>query len=157
MKILSLNVKSSQLSKINPKVKLRRMGKKEKGLFAVKDIRKGEIITISGGIIIPLNIVKKLPKDLIHFAYHVENGFFQVPFTKQNITPDWYMNHSCKPNANGLTNIECAITIKAMRHIKAGEEILYDYGEDQGNSKYRPFRKFNCRCGSENCRKIIRY
>jgi len=146
-----------KLSYINPKVKLLnngRGGKKEKGLFAVKDIKKGEIITISAGIGLPEKIVKRLPKSVHKYCYYMENGFFYCSLSKDKISADWFMNHSCHPNAGGVKE---AFTARALRDIKKGEEITYNYMEDYKFWRYRPFRKFKCYCGFKNCKKTIKY
>ena len=52
-----------------------------------------------------------------------------------------YNNHSCNPNC-GLRG---EITFVAMKDINKDEESFID------NEDYR----FNCTCGSENCRKVI--
>ena len=144
----------SKLSYINPKIRLRKTEKKGKGLFAVKNIKKGEILTISAGIGVPQKMIKKLPKGLRSYCFYIENGWFYCPFGNSRLSADWFLNHSCRPNAGGVRN---AFTIKALKNIKADEEITYDYSEDYKFWRYQPLRRFKCRCGAENCRKIIRY
>lgn len=56
-----------------------------------------------------------------------------------------YINHSCDPNAETL-NDKNHIWIVAIKDIKKGEEITYDYGYDLENYKDHP-----CYCGSKNC------
>ena len=57
-----------------------------------------------------------------------------------------FINHSCDPNCE-TEEIRGRVWIRAIRNIKAGEEITYDYclydgGEDQAL----------CNCGATNCR-----
>ena len=56
-----------------------------------------------------------------------------------------YINHSCIPNceAGGPGK---RIYISARRHIKAGEELTYDYGDEYFNKHIKPK---GCRC--EKC------
>lgn len=54
-------------------------------------------------------------------------------------------NHSCDPNAEPDI-IDGRIWLIALREIKKGEEIVYDYGFDLSHWREHP-----CRCGSKNC------
>ena len=55
-----------------------------------------------------------------------------------------YINHSCRPNAKAfVSHDEKRITIEAIRPIKAGEEITYDYGKEYFEEYIRPA---GCRC-----------
>ena len=59
------------------------------------------------------------------------------------------MNHSCDPNIW----LDDALTFTAMRDIKPGEELCYDYAmTDKG--QYRPM---TCHCGSQICRGVIKH
>ena len=57
-----------------------------------------------------------------------------------------FVNHSCDPNS-----ISTEIGDVAKRDIKEGEEITVDYSNEVVGIINVP-----CRCGSQNCRKIIR-
>lgn len=62
-------------------------------------------------------------------------------------TPPWmYFNHSCDPNAGIKNNRD----IVAMRPIRKGEEIVFDYAMNNIDDW-----TMECNCGSKNCRKII--
>ncbi len=56
-----------------------------------------------------------------------------------------FINHSCDPNCE-TEEIDERVWITAIRDIKAGEELTYDYllydGDDEAP----------CHCGSPNCR-----
>lgn len=115
---------------------------KGKGIYAVCDFKKGEIIYQLRG-------KKAHFKDL---CFNVKN------FKKQICNPlqisrniylnlDYFsilFNHSCNPNA-GIKNKS---TLFALRNIKKGEEITYDYSTTIDES-------FICKCGSKNCRGAI--
>jgi len=60
--------------------------------------------------------------------------------------PARYVNHSC--DANTYADNFCDI---ANRDIKKGEEITGDYAEED-----IPGQSFECKCGSKNCRRIIK-
>ena len=56
-----------------------------------------------------------------------------------------YINHSCDPNCETLQTHH-AIWIIALRAIKEGEELTYNYG--YGIDDYE---QYPCTCGSEHC------
>ena len=56
-----------------------------------------------------------------------------------------YINHSCEPNCEAV-NIRGHVWITALRDIKAGEELVYNYGYALEDYKDHP-----CRCGSSRC------
>ena len=56
-----------------------------------------------------------------------------------------YINHSCDPNCE-TDIIKGRIWISAIKDIKKGEELSYDYGYDMYSFEDHP-----CRCGSKNC------
>ncbi len=63
-----------------------------------------------------------------------------------------YFNHSCAPNCEAVLEAG-RIYIEALRPIKPGEELTYDYQLDH----LEPFdpeaaQHYACRCGATNCR-----
>ncbi|MFA6304696.1 MAG: SET domain-containing protein-lysine N-methyltransferase [Patescibacteria group bacterium] len=54
------------------------------------------------------------------------------------------INHSCDPNS-AIVGIN---TLVALKDIKKGEELTYDYSTTIDES-------FNCKCGSKKCRKAV--
>lgn len=56
-----------------------------------------------------------------------------------------YINHSCEPNCE-TDIIRGKIWIVALRDIKKGKEITYNYGYDLDSYKDHP-----CECGSKKC------
>jgi len=55
------------------------------------------------------------------------------------------INHSCDPNCE-IDIIKDHIWIIALRKIKKGEELTYNYGFDLEDFEDHP-----CRCGAKNC------
>lgn len=108
-----------------------------KGVFARRNIGKGELILKRGG-----KIIKVSP------SAYIQGHWFPIGKNKYLLSepPAKYLNHSCNPNAG----IKGTKDLVAMRDIKKGEEITYDYamvGADDWTLK--------CRCGEPGCRKII--
>ncbi len=56
-----------------------------------------------------------------------------------------WINHSCKPNCE-TEIINGHIWIVALRDIKKGEELSYDYGYSLDDFEEHP-----CKCGCKNC------
>tara|TARA_X000000368_G_C23054332_1_gene723128 strand:+ start:3692 stop:4219 length:528 start_codon:yes stop_codon:yes gene_type:complete len=56
-----------------------------------------------------------------------------------------FINHSCDPNCE-TDIIRGRIWISAIKDIKKGDELTYDYGYDMYSFEEHP-----CRCGSKNC------
>ena len=59
--------------------------------------------------------------------------------------PARFINHSCSPNCEAQSE-EDRIWIVALRDIKAGEELGFNYGYDLEDYLEHP-----CRCGAKNC------
>lgn len=123
-----------------------------KGVFAKELIKKGEVIAVWGGDIITereLNsLYKKGIKNICHYVTQIADGFYLVSDRNgEFLEDDDFFNHSCDPNAG----IKGHIIMVAMRNIKPGEEITYDYAMTDVGLNYR----FRCKCGKENCRRII--
>lgn len=61
-------------------------------------------------------------------------------------------NHSCNPN----TGVRGVNTLIALRGIKPGEEITYDYSTVVGRSEpHESNWVLRCRCNADSCRKRI--
>lgn len=111
------------------------------GVFAIQPIKKGELIAIFGGAVMEWDTFKSLPDQLQSLSLQVEEDLYLVPET---IGQGDYFNHSCNANA-GLVG---QITLYALRDIKAGEQVCFDYAM----SDCSPYDEFDCQCGAHNCR-----
>tara|TARA_Y100000310_G_C20469626_1_gene709317 strand:- start:166 stop:651 length:486 start_codon:yes stop_codon:yes gene_type:complete len=129
------------------KVTVKDAGGKGRGLFAAKDIKKGEKILYFSGEVLEV-------KEGEESTYSADVRDHWHPMDKKGdvfvyISPasPWkYMNHSCEPNA-GLKNDRDLI---AMEQIKEGAEITIDY-----STLFFEGWHMECKCGSEHCRKSI--
>lgn len=66
-----------------------------------------------------------------------------------------YINHSCTPNSESdLKNRR--IYIFAVKNIKAGEEITYDYGEEFFDKHIRPTGCLCAKCNARAKRQLAR-
>lgn len=59
--------------------------------------------------------------------------------------PARFVNHSCAPNCE-TEDDEGRIWVVALRDIRAGEELTYNYNFDLAE-----FREHRCECRAENC------
>lgn len=127
------------------------------GLFATTAIKKGTVV--DGGItkkqhehVVPWsqlngqsNLIKRLVKD---FCIGIPKGFRPPPDNNFNRLPiSWYINHSCDGNIGFNDNGD----FTAIKNIKRGEELTYDYGLAESNPRF----KMTCHCGTKKCRRII--
>jgi uncharacterized protein len=118
-----------------------------RGIFAIRDIRKGELIAIfKGGT---KKVIIRSKRDSENFVgthlLGLNKNLWLVP---KKIDPLYYVNHSCNPNSG----IKGAVRLYSMRKIKKGEEITFDYSTTEGDI----FWEMKCNCGILGCRKIIR-
>lgn len=60
-----------------------------------------------------------------------------------------FINHSCDPNCE-TEEIDGRVWIMAVRNIREGEELTYDYYLYDGDED-----EARCNCGSRNCRKSM--
>jgi hypothetical protein len=114
------------------------------GIFSLEPIRKGELIAVFGGVVYEWDAFIHLSERDRSLCIQVEDRLFLVP---RPIGEGDYVNHSCNPNA-GLSG---QIGLVAMRDIKVGEEVCFDYAM----SDTMPYDEFECGCGQPNCRRHI--
>lgn len=126
-----------------------------KGVFALQDIAEGETLIEYVGQIISWSEAQKRhphdPADPNHtFYFHLDETRVIDALVGGNSSR--WINHACTPNCEADEQ-NGRIFIKALRNIRAGEELHYDYGLiiDQ---RYTPKLKaeYPCWCGSKNCR-----
>ncbi len=111
------------------------------GIYSLEPILKGELAAVFGGVVYEWDAFIHLPDLERSLCLQVEDRHFLVP---RPIGEGDYVNHSCNPNA-GLSG---QIGLVAMRDIKIGEEVCFDYAM----CDTLPYDEFNCGCGSANCR-----
>ena len=117
------------------------------GLYASQDIKKGtRIIEYKGKIITSKQseVNPKYDNSKAIYLFNINKKYDLDGDFKFNTAR--LINHSCDPNCEVLGK-GLKIWIYAMRDIKRGEELSYDYGF----SFDKDFRQYPCRCGSKNC------
>lgn len=109
------------------------------GLFARTDIKKGEfIIEYTGEHISEEEADRRGGMYLFSLG---EDGVIDGR-GRENLAR--YVNHACRPNCEAEHNEEDGrVRIYAIRSIKAGEELTYDYGREFFDEHIKPK---GCRC-----------
>ena len=133
---------------LNPKLEIKKSQIEGNGVFAKRDIGKDEVLAIFGGYIISIKELVKLPKCIQDEGLQIDKNFVLGVKKKSEMEDCSFFNHCCDPNAG----FRGQITLVALRNIKKGEEITFDYAMDLYNVKSY---KLKCHCGSTNCRGAI--
>lgn len=97
------------------------------GLFATRPIKKRTRIAEYKGPILATDEAEKAERRGNRYLYEVSKNRTIDGTPRSNLAR--YANHSCNPNAESVI-WRGRVFIKALRDIKPGEEIVYDYGTD---------------------------
>jgi SET domain-containing protein len=117
------------------------------GLFAKSDIKKGEkVIEYKGRKLTHKQVEEndRFDNSKAIYLFTLNERYVLDGDTKTNTAK--YINHSCDPNCE-VDIIKGKIWIIAIKDIKKGDELSYDYGFGYDAD----FRQFPCKCGSKNC------
>ncbi|MFH1409655.1 MAG: SET domain-containing protein-lysine N-methyltransferase [Nanoarchaeota archaeon] len=138
----------------SPYLILRQSRVHHKGIFAKKFIPKGkELIEYVGRKISKKEGDRIADEHIENNKNDPTNGKVYVFELNKRYDLDgnvpWntarFINHSCDPNCE-VVDIKSHLWITAIRDIKKGEELYYNYGYDLEDYQDHP-----CRCGSEKC------
>src|SRR5690606_10498552 len=110
-------------------------------IFAIEPIKKVESIAVFVGVIYEWADYINFPEREKMLCIQVEERHVLLPHA---FSEGDYVNHSCNPNA-GLSG---QIGLGAMRDIKVGEEVCFDYAM----SDTMDYDAFDCLCGAPTCR-----
>lgn len=124
------------------KVVVKKTSNQGLGVFALDDINKDEVIAMFDGDI--------YDKDFDGWTDEILDHVIQFAPLKWRDSKGIArrLNHSCEPNCG----IKDLFKIVAMRDIKKGEELTWDYEMTEKNEFGW---RMKCRCGTESCRKSI--
>ena len=114
-----------------------------RGLFAVAQIARDEIVAIKGGHIVDTTTLLSLPDRLRNSEIQIADEFHLVALDQAEYEPVMlFLNHSCEPNVGFAGNV----VVVAMRDIGAGEELTTDYALFDDYDGEMP-----CHCESATC------
>ena len=140
------------------RIQTRRSGVHGKGVFALGNLAEGEtLIEYIGEVITWKEALRRHPHDPTDpnhtFYFHIDEK--HVIDAKVGGNSSRWINHSCKPNCEADEN-DGRVFIKALRNIKAGEELFYDYGliiDSPYTAKL--LAEYPCWCGAKKCRATL--
>jgi uncharacterized protein len=115
------------------------------GLFATRAIKKRSRIAEYKGRLLDTQEAARLERRGNRYLYEINSRWTINGTPRSNIAR--YANHSCNPNADTIA-VKRRVFIIAMRNIKPGEEITYDYGTDYLKNV---IGRSYCQCG--RCRR----
>ncbi len=125
------------------------------GVFAARRIRKGtRIVEYLGERISHREADRryegKSSRDSHTFLFVVDRSV--VIDAGANGNEARFINHSCKPNCESVTD-ERRVFIEAIRTIQPGEELGYDYAISRDRDDPPDIDAvFACRCSAKDCR-----
>ena len=112
----------------NVVIKKSKIGQFDKGVFAAKDFKKGEIVVRYHLKPLTLKDFQNLSPDEKKFVHMNKSHLYLYSL------PERYVNHSSTPNTSQDLTKKCDI---ATRGIKKGEEITTDSTKDDSRSVER--------------------
>ncbi|KAK8354946.1 hypothetical protein V6Z12_A05G254000 [Gossypium hirsutum] len=135
-----------------------RFGRKGFGLRMLENISAGQFLIEYVGEVLHMQAYEARQKEYAsrgqrHFYFMTLNGSEVIDaYVKGNLGR--FINHSCDPNCRTekwMVNGEICIGLFALRDIKKGEEITFDY------NYVRVFGAAakKCHCGSSHCRGYV--
>jgi hypothetical protein len=110
------------------------------GLFATADIAKGEFIIAYQGRRISHAQAERLEARGSRYVFEINSRWSLDGSSRRNIAR--YANHSCRPNAESDVVMGNMI-LRAIKAIRPGDEITYDYGEEYFDLFIAPV---GCKC-----------
>tara|TARA_S200000501_G_C20868578_1_gene763193 strand:- start:4878 stop:5324 length:447 start_codon:yes stop_codon:yes gene_type:complete len=127
--------------------KIKKSNIDNRGLYASKNIKdRTRIIEYKGKILTKKQVEKnsKFDNEKAIYLFNINkkydlDGDFKYNFAR-------LINHSCEPNCE-VYGTGLKVWVYAIRNIKKGEELTYDYGFafDQD------YKDFPCKCRSKKC------
>src|SRR5277367_6510928 len=125
------------------------------GVFAARRIRKGTTVIEYLGDRVSHKVADaryedKDPDDNHTFLFTIDAK--TVIDAGVNGNEARYVNHGCDPNCQSV-NFKKRIFIEALRTIRPGEELAYDYQiQRDADDPHDIEAIFACRCGAQRCR-----
>jgi hypothetical protein len=112
------------------------------GAFATRGIKKGEYIYTFEGIPVSFEQSVAFGKDECYSLQIGKREYIHLD------APGKYINHSCDPNCGVTPELE----LIALKNIEPGEQLFFDYSTTMLERHWT----MPCKCGSYNCRGIIK-
>ena len=128
----------------SPKIEVREDTLTGRGVVAIADIAKDEIVAIKAGNIITRAELEQATQAAGDMALQIDDDFYLAPRTADDVEDmSVFINHSCDPNVG----FRGQVVYVAMRDISAGEELCHDYSMERSDNYL-----LDCHCESALCR-----
>ena len=127
--------------------KIKKSNIDNRGVYAAQNIKAGKIIIYYKGKIITKKETEKNPKydnDKAIYLFNLNSRYDLDGDFQDNDAR--LINHTCNPNCE-VAGKGLKLWIFALRDIKKGEELSYDYGFGFDED----FKQFPCKCRAKNC------
>ena len=131
--------------------KIKKSNIDNRGLYASQDIKDGaKIIEYKGKILTKKQVEEnsKFDNEKAIYLFNINKKYDLDGDFKYNIAR--LINHSCDPNCE-VFGTGLKVWVYAIKDIKKGEELSYDYGFGFDEN----YKDYPCKCGSKNCCKYI--
>ena len=128
----------------SPRIEVRENTLAGRGVVAIADIAKDEIVAIKAGNIITRAEIEQATSAAGDMALQIDDDFYLAPRTADDVDEmSVFINHSCDPNVG----FRGQVVYVAMRDIRAGEELCHDYAMERSDDYV-----LDCHCASALCR-----
>lgn len=128
----------------SPSIEVRQDTLAGRGVVAIADIARDEIVAIKVGHIITRDELERATAAAGDMALQIDDDFYLAPRTAEEVADmSVFINHSCEPNVG----FRGQVVYVAMRDIKSGEELCHDYSMERSDDY-----TLDCHCGSALCR-----
>lgn len=128
----------------SPKIEVRYGTLAGRGVVAVEDIGRDEVVAIKVGHVVHRDEIDAVTEAAGDMALQIEDEFYLAPRSRDEVHDmSVFINHSCEPNVG----FRGQVVYVAMRDIAAGEELCHDYAMERSDHY-----TLECHCGSSLCR-----
>ena len=128
----------------SPKIEVSDITLAGRGVIAIADIQKDEIVAIKAGNIITRAEIEQATDNAGDMALQIDDDFYLAPRSADEVEEmSVFINHSCDPNVG----FRGQVVYVALRDISAGEELCHDYAMERSDDYM-----LDCHCGSPLCR-----
>ncbi len=143
-------------SKLKPKIVVKNSRIHGRGVYAGRRIKQGERVIEYKGEVITWKEADRRPSsdpdDPHHtFFFSLDDGKHVIDANVGGNAARW-INHSCEPNCE-TDEEDGRVYIEALRDIRPGEELFYDYSLIIDERITPTLKKqYRCLCGAKDCR-----
>lgn len=124
-----------------------------RGMFAKRDLKKGERIIEYVGELITHSEANRRGSETYLKANNVNGAVYLFTLNKKYVIDgdvDYnaakYVNHSCDPNCEAINHLG-RIYFVAKKNIKKNEELFFDYAYEYNEH----YQDHPCKCGARKC------